>query len=74
MDVLVNNAGIFDVKPFDETDLGLWNRMVEVNLKLAELYRQLLDLDAEISGRDSRLEGSLRVSSTTLMLRHFMPD
>ncbi|MCP3914618.1 MAG: SDR family oxidoreductase [bacterium] len=32
MDVLVNNAGVFDVKPFEETDLGLWNRMLEVNL------------------------------------------
>ena len=32
LDVLVNNAGIFDVKPFEETDPGLWRRMIETNL------------------------------------------
>jgi NAD(P)-dependent dehydrogenase (short-subunit alcohol dehydrogenase family) len=32
MDVLVNNAGIFDVKSFEDTDLTLWSRMIEVNL------------------------------------------
>jgi NADP-dependent 3-hydroxy acid dehydrogenase YdfG len=32
LDVLVNNAGVFDVKPFAELDLATWNRHVEVNL------------------------------------------
>ncbi len=32
MDVLVNNAGIFESKPFEETELRDWERMVEVNL------------------------------------------
>jgi NAD(P)-dependent dehydrogenase (short-subunit alcohol dehydrogenase family) len=32
MDVLVNNAGVFDVKPFEDTDLALWERMLAVNL------------------------------------------
>jgi len=32
MDVLVNCAGIFDVQPFEETDLATWDRFVEVNL------------------------------------------
>ena len=32
MDVLVNNAGVFEVRPFEETDLGTWERLMEVNL------------------------------------------
>ena len=32
MDVLVNNAGIFDVKPFEEVDLATWERFLTVNL------------------------------------------
>lgn len=32
MDVLVNNAGIFDVRPIDETDPTFWERFLEVNL------------------------------------------
>ena len=32
MDVLVNNAGVFDLRPFEETDLGTWERLLEVNL------------------------------------------
>lgn len=32
IDVLVNNAGIFEIKPFEDVDLGLWERMLEVNL------------------------------------------
>ena len=32
LDVLVNNAGIFAVKPFEETDPGLWRRVLETNL------------------------------------------
>lgn len=32
MDVLVNCAGIFDIQPFEETDLATWDRFVEVNL------------------------------------------
>jgi NAD(P)-dependent dehydrogenase (short-subunit alcohol dehydrogenase family) len=32
IDVLVNNAGVFDVKPFEELDLATWQRHIEVNL------------------------------------------
>ena len=32
LDVLVNNAGIFAVQPFEQTDLDTWERFVEVNL------------------------------------------
>lgn len=32
MDLLVNNAGIFDVKAIEETDSTLWERFIEVNL------------------------------------------
>lgn len=32
IDVLVNNAGVFDLKPFDKLDLATWHRHIEVNL------------------------------------------
>jgi NADP-dependent 3-hydroxy acid dehydrogenase YdfG len=32
LDVLVNNAGVFDIKPFEQLDLATWRRHVEVNL------------------------------------------
>lgn len=32
LDVLVNNAGVFDVKPFGQMDLATWKRHIEVNL------------------------------------------
>jgi NADP-dependent 3-hydroxy acid dehydrogenase YdfG len=32
LDVLVNNAGVFAVKPFAKLDLATWKRHVEVNL------------------------------------------
>jgi len=32
LDVLVNNAGVFDVKPFQKMDVATWQRNVEVNL------------------------------------------
>jgi NAD(P)-dependent dehydrogenase (short-subunit alcohol dehydrogenase family) len=32
LDVVVNNAGIFAMKPFEETDPGLWRRMLDTNL------------------------------------------
>lgn len=32
LDVLVNNAGVFDIKPFDKMDLATWRRNIEVNL------------------------------------------
>lgn len=31
IDVLVNNAGIFEIKPFDKLDLASWKRHMEVN-------------------------------------------
>ena len=32
IDVLVNNAGVFDIKPFDKMDIATWRRHIEVNL------------------------------------------
>lgn len=32
MDVLVNNAGIWEVKPFEKLDTASWKRQLEVNL------------------------------------------
>ena len=32
LDVLVNNAGVFDVKPIDKLDVQTWQRTLEVNL------------------------------------------
>ena len=32
LDVLVNNAGVFDIKPFDRMDLATWRRHIEVNV------------------------------------------
>ena len=32
LDVLVNNAGVFDIKPFDKMDLATWRRHIEVNV------------------------------------------
>lgn len=32
MDVLVNDAGVFDVRPFEQMDLQVWRRNLEVNL------------------------------------------
>lgn len=32
LDVLVNNAGVFDVKPFTQMDLATWKRNIDVNL------------------------------------------
>jgi NAD(P)-dependent dehydrogenase (short-subunit alcohol dehydrogenase family) len=33
LDVLVNNAGIFTVAPFEELELGTWRRLMAVNLE-----------------------------------------
>lgn len=40
IDILVNNAGIFGVEPFDELDIGAWNRYLEVNATGAFLVTQ----------------------------------
>jgi NADP-dependent 3-hydroxy acid dehydrogenase YdfG len=32
IDVLVNNAGVFDIKPIDKMDIATWRRHIEVNL------------------------------------------
>ncbi|MCK6445113.1 MAG: SDR family oxidoreductase [Planctomycetes bacterium] len=45
IDVLVNNAGVFDVKPFDKLDIATWKRHIEVNLD-GPYYVTLESLDA----------------------------
>jgi len=32
IDVIVNNAGVFDVQPFEDLDLETWQRFLDVNL------------------------------------------
>lgn len=32
LDVLINNAGVFEVKPFDKMDSQTWSRHIDVNL------------------------------------------
>ena len=47
----------------------------EEMVAVAEAVEQLTnELDARIHGLDTRLEGTIRVTSTDMMLRHFMPD
>ena len=45
LDVLVNNAGVFDMKPIEETGVDLFQRMLEVNL-LGAFYVTTEALDA----------------------------
>lgn len=40
IDVLVNNAGIFGIQPFEDLDLTTWNRFMEVNVTGAFLVTQ----------------------------------
>ena len=45
LDVLVNNAGVFDIKPFQKMDVATWQHHVEVNLN-GPFYVTLECLDA----------------------------
>jgi NAD(P)-dependent dehydrogenase (short-subunit alcohol dehydrogenase family) len=45
VDVLVNNAGVFDLKPIEDTSVDLFQRMLEVNL-LGAFYVTTEALDA----------------------------
>jgi NAD(P)-dependent dehydrogenase (short-subunit alcohol dehydrogenase family) len=63
-DVLVNNAGIYPVKSFDELDLDLWNRILAVNLTSAFLFCK-----AVVPGMTDRGFGRIiNVSSNTVGL------
>jgi NADP-dependent 3-hydroxy acid dehydrogenase YdfG len=45
IDVLVNNSGVFDIKPFDKLDLATWHRHIEVNLN-GPCYVTMESMDA----------------------------
>jgi NAD(P)-dependent dehydrogenase (short-subunit alcohol dehydrogenase family) len=45
LDVLVNNAGVFDIKPIDQLETNLWVRIMEVNL-YGPYYVTVESLDA----------------------------
>lgn len=49
LDVLVNNAGVFDVVPFAELDQATWHKTIEVNLD-GVFYSTLECLDALLEG------------------------
>ena len=49
IDVLVNDAGVFDVKPFAEMDLETWKRNLEVNLN-GPFYVTLEALEPLLAG------------------------
>lgn len=49
LDVLVNCAGVFDVKPFAQMDLAIWKRNIEINLN-GPFYVTLEALDALLEG------------------------
>jgi len=49
LDVLVNNAGAFDVKPFAQMDVATWKRAIDVNLN-GPFYVTLEALDALLEG------------------------
>ena len=49
LDVLVNNAGVFSVKPFDKLDLATWKRHLQVNLD-GPFYVTSEALDALLQG------------------------
>ena len=49
LDVLVNNAGVFSVKPFDKLDLATWKKHLEVNLD-GPFYVTSEALDALLQG------------------------
>lgn len=42
VDVLVNNAGTDVTKPFEQMDIGEWNRVIDVNLRGAFLLSRLV--------------------------------
>ncbi len=47
----------------------------EEMVAVAEQVERLTnDLDARVKGLDTKLEGTIRVTSTDLLLRHFLPD
>jgi NAD(P)-dependent dehydrogenase (short-subunit alcohol dehydrogenase family) len=63
-DVLVNNAGIFPRRMFDELDLELWNRVLAVNLTSAFLFCK-----AVVPGMTDRGFGRIiNISSNTVGL------
>jgi len=49
LDLLVNCAGVFDVKPFPSMDVATWKRNIEVNLS-GPFYVTLEALDALLAG------------------------
>jgi NADP-dependent 3-hydroxy acid dehydrogenase YdfG len=60
IDVLVNNAGIFGVHPFEDLNMELWQRYLDVNLTGA----YVITLEAMGSLRESERGHIFNVSST----------
>jgi NAD(P)-dependent dehydrogenase (short-subunit alcohol dehydrogenase family) len=50
IDVLVNNAGVFEIKPFDRMDVATWQRHIGVNL-LGPFLVTLEALEPLLAGR-----------------------
>ena len=61
LDILVNNAGEAPSAPFDKTDLGLWSRVVSVDLTGVFLVTQHVLPDLKARGAGARI---INVAST----------
>jgi NAD(P)-dependent dehydrogenase (short-subunit alcohol dehydrogenase family) len=82
LDVLVNNAGVFDIKPFHQLDLATWKRHIDVNLNgpfyvTSEALDALLGSDrahifnvSSTAGRQAHA-GGVAYSTTKYGLRGF---
>jgi NAD(P)-dependent dehydrogenase (short-subunit alcohol dehydrogenase family) len=62
IDVLVNNAGGFDVKPLEKMDVGTWQRLVDVNLN-GPFYVALEAREALLAGNRPHLFNVASISA-----------
>ena len=63
IDVLINNAGVFELKPFLEQDIGTIDRIIDTNLKGA-MYCTHLTIPSMIARRDGRIINVASVAGT----------
>ena len=73
VDVLVNNAGIYEIVPFVEIDEARWDRVLAVNLKGAFLFTQAViePMMAQGGGRIVSIASSAGKTGGTLAGAHY---